>query len=126
MSLPTSLRAYEDCRKLFEAAAADAKGARALTGTYDSAVHLRSRMHYFRSLDRKANAEVYKPGHPMHGQSLYDVFVVQIIPDEDGQYWLYITSRASQILLIENLSEVDDLIESEGHEVHMIEDKSNG
>lgn len=126
MSLPTSLRAYEDCRKLYEAAAADPKGARACLGTHESCINMRTRMHYFRSLDRDANAQMYPSGHHMHGVSAYDDYVIQIMPDEDGQFWLYLQPRSARILHIEGLSEVGDLIDTEGTEVFAIEDKSNG
>jgi len=126
MSLPTSLRSYADCAKLYDAAAADPKGARARLGTYSACLNMRTRMHYFRNLDRKSNADIYPTDHPMHGTSAYDDFVVQIFPDEDGEHWLYITRRSTQVLDIEGLSEVGDLIEVEGHEVHLIEDKTNG
>ncbi len=126
MSLPHSLRAYEDCRSLYEAASADPKGARARLGTYDACINMRTRMHYFRKLDRDANAETYPRGDPMHGVSSYDDYVCRIIPDEDNEFWLYVEPRSGQILNIEGLSGVGDLIEVEGHEVHLIEDKSNG
>lgn len=126
MSMPTSLRAYRDCEELYARAAADPKGARACLGTYESAVQMRTRMHYFRKLDREANLTIYPTGHPMHGESTYDEFVVQIIRDEDDEFWLYITPRSARILAIEGLSEVGELIEAEGEEVHQIEDHSNG
>lgn len=109
MSLPNSLRAYEDCRTLFDAAMADPKGARANLGTNDTCLNMRTRMHYFRTLDRKANAETYPVGHPMHGVSTYDDLVIQIFPDEDDEYWLYVSKRSAKILAIEGLSEVPDL-----------------
>ena len=88
MSLPTSLRSYIDCQKVFEAAVADPKGARVCLGTYDACINMRSRMHYFRKLDRNANADTYPEGHPMHGVSAYDDFVIQIRPDTAGEFWL--------------------------------------
>lgn len=124
MSMPNSLLAYQDCRQLFEAAAADPKGARACLGQESSCIHMRTRMHYFRAMDRNANAETYPKGHPMHGVSVYDELVVQIFPDEDGQYWLYIQPRSAHILTIEGLSEVGGLIEVDGAEVHLLEDHS--
>ena len=125
MSLPTSLRAYEDCRKLYEAATQDPKGARACLGTYESCVNMRTRMHYFRALDRDANANMYPGDHPMHGVSAYDDYVIQIMPDEDRQFWLYVQPRSARILVIEGLSEVGDLIDTTGEEVLAIEDRSS-
>lgn len=126
MSLPTSLRAYADCQKLFESATADPKGARACLGAYEACVNMRTRMHYFRSLDRDSNANIYPKDHPMHGVSAYDDYVVQIIEDEDGMHWLYVQPRSAKILVIEGLSDVGDLIDTTGEEVRMLEDKTNG
>jgi len=126
MSLPTSLRAYEDCKTLYEAATNDPKGVRAKLGLYESCINMRTRMHYFRKLDREANANTYPVDHHMHGVSVYDDFVIQILQDEDKEFWLYIQPRSGKILAIEGLSEVGDLIDVECEEVHLIEDQTNG
>lgn len=132
MSQINSLRAYDDCLKAFEAALADPKGARVLCGTYEAAMNMRTRMHYFRNLDRKANGSTYPVDHPQHGTSVYDPYVVRNpIPDEDGAWWLYIEPRASGDMVIEGLSDTPALLDanitdSEAHEVHLIEDKTNG
>lgn len=123
--------AYDDCRTIFEKAMADPKGARAKTGTYDAAMQLRTRMNYFRTLDRRSNAEIYPADNPMHGQSLYDTYVCQIERDEDGEFWLYVVPRMAKVLALEGISDGGDLIDInptdvEAHEVHMIEDKTNG
>lgn len=130
MSQINSLKAYTDCRELFEAALADPKGARALLGTQEACINMRTRMHYFRKLDREANERIYPAGDPMHGTSIYDPYVVQLIMDEDKEWWMYVSPRA-KALHIEGLSEVPDLIDanvidSEAHEVHQIEDQTNG
>lgn len=124
MSMPNSLRAYEDCRSLFDAAIADPKGARGKLGTIEACINMRTRMHYFRSLDRNQNASVYPLESPLHGTSIYDPLVVQILKDEDGDFWLYVQPRSAQVLMIEGLSEVGDLIDVEGDEVRLIEDKT--
>lgn len=127
MSQIKSLRAYTDCQKLFEAAMADPKGARCLVGTQDACTNMRTRMHYFRKLDRDANEATYPAGDPMHGTSMYDPYVVRILPDEDGSWWIYVEPRANADMIIEGLSEVPPLIditEGEAHEVHAIEDHS--
>lgn len=132
MSLPTTLGAYRECEDLFEKAAADPKGVRAQVASQEAAINLRSRLHYFRKLDREANEKTYPADHPAHGQSIYDDFVVQMYPDEDragGKWWLYIQPRSSKILAIESLSEdgvEPTTIDGEGHEVHQIEDHTNG
>ncbi len=131
MSLPTSLSAYQDCQELFDKAVSGAKGARFKLNSFEACVQLRTRLHYFRKLDRGSNAEVYPPGHPQHGQSIYDQYVVQIIPDADfrqtGEHWIYISRRTSAILVSETLDDDDVLIENgEATEIHLIEDRSNG
>lgn len=126
MSQINSLRAYTDCEKLFAAALADPKGARAMLNTQDACINMRTRMHYYRSLDRNANAKTYPEDHPQHGVSIYDPYIVQMFPDEDGKWWLYVTPRDANLLTIEGLSETPPLMDAEGHEVHQLEDHSNG
>lgn len=131
MSQINSLRAYTDCQALFDAATNDPKGARALIGTWEQCINMRTRMHYFRKLDREANEKTYPPDHPAHGTSTYDPYVVRLLPDEDGQWWVYVQPRAPD-MIIEGLSEGGDQLidlnvtDTEAHEVHQIEDKSNG
>lgn len=105
MSLPQTIGAYTDCSELFERAAADERGARACLGTYEACIQMRTRMHYFRLLDRRANSETYPKGDPMHGASTYDGYVVQLQKDQDEEWWLYVQPRSSKILAIEGLSE---------------------
>lgn len=129
MTLPTSLRAYPDCEALWDAALADPSGARGCSGSYESAINMRSRMHYYRNLLRKQNRDLFPEGHPQHGTSVYDHLFVQIFPDEDGQYWLYVQPRDGKLLAIEGLSDTPPLIETTptdttAHEVHQIEDHS--
>lgn len=132
MSQINSLRAYDDCVKVFEQALADPKGARVRCGTQEAAMNFRTRMHFYRKLDRNANAKTYPVDHPQHGTSIYDPYVVRNpIPDEDGQWWLYVEPRASSNLVVEGLSDTPALLEAnvtdtEAHEVHLIEDKSHG
>jgi hypothetical protein len=124
MSVPTSLASYRDCQSLYEKAAKDPAGIRAKLGTYDSCVHMRTRMHYFRKLDRDANAATYPVGHHMHGVSPYDDFVIQINRDEDDEFWLYVTARSAKILTIESLHTGEE-IEAEAIEVFAIAAPTN-
>ena len=129
MSQINSLRAYTDCEKLFDAATKDTKGARARIGTQEQCINMRTRMHYFRTLDRKANEKTYPSDHPSHGTSIYDPYVVRLLPDEDGEWWVYVQPRAPDDMVIEGLSDTPDLIDvnvtdSEAHEVHQLEDQS--
>lgn len=131
MTLPTSLAAYPDCAQLWDAALADSSGARGCAGSYESAINMRSRMHYYRNLLRKQNLTVYPPEHPRHGTSAYDHLYIQLFPDEDGQYWLYVQPRDGKLLAIEGLSDTPPLLEAtptiidgEAHEIHQIENLS--
>lgn len=128
MSQINSLLAYGDCQRLFEAALADPKGARALIGTYEQCMNMRTRMHYFRNLDRKANHATYPEGHMLHGTSRFDPLVVRDpVRDEDNRWWIYVEPRGSAEMIIEGLSDGGlEFIDSEGAEVKFIEDKSNG
>lgn len=128
MSQINSLLAYGDCEKLFKAALADPKGARAMIGTYEQCMNLRTRMHYFRNLDRRANKSIYPVDHMLHGTSVYDPYVVRDpIRDEDGKWWLYVEPRTAADMVIEGLSEGGlDFIDAESEEVRFIEDKTNG
>lgn len=125
MSLPTSLGSYLDCRALYDAALADPLGARACLGTEGAALNMRSRMHYFRSLDRSANAEIYPRGDPKHGVSIYDDYQITILSDTAGEFWLYIRSYSAKVLAIEGLSQVEP-VDVDGEEVRLIEDRTDG
>lgn len=131
MSQINSLRAYTDCEALFKSALADPKGARCLLGEQSACINMRTRMHYFRKLDRQANARTYPADHAMHGTSVYDSYVVQMIMDVDRAWWLYVVPRTAEGMVIEGLSDVPDLLDAnvldgEAHEVHALEDHSNG
>lgn len=123
MSQINSLRAYTDCEKLFRAALDDPKGARCQIGTEAQCINMRTRMHYFRKLDRAANEGTYPEGHAMHGTSVYDPYVVRIIPDEDGLWWMYVEPRSAD-MIIEGLSDTPPLLDVEGTEALAIEDHS--
>lgn len=108
MTLSNSLSAYRDCRELFEQAAEDTAGCRASIPNYNAGVHLRMRMNYFRKLDRRANAEIYEHGHPLHGASAFDEFDISIKEDTEGAWWIYVQRRQSMLGVIEKLSEVEE------------------
>ena len=127
MSQINSLLAYDDCRRAFEAALADPRGARVLIGTHDMCMNMRTRMHYFRKLDREANEKTYPLDHMLHGTSIYDPYRVRIVGDEDQNFWIYVEPRDAA-MVIEGLSEPhlleDNMVDVESSEVHLIEDKT--
>ncbi len=125
MSQINSLRAYDDCRKVFEAALTDPKGARARVGDQGMAMNMRTRMHYFRNLDREANKITYPEDNPNYGTSVYDAYVVRLYPDEDKAWWVYVEPRGAADMVIEGLSETDPLIESTATEVLSIAEPAN-
>ena len=122
MSMPNALRAYQDCEKMFNIALSGAKGARFKLNTEDECINLRTRLHYYRKLDREANEIAYPLGEPLHGQSVYDEYTVQIIPEDGGNaHWLYITKRGANILAVETLDADHTLIDLEDYnEVKLI------
>lgn len=131
MSLPNSLKAYTDVQRMFEKAEQGTKGARFKLSTREECINLRTRLHYYRTLDREANAKTYPADHHLHGQSPFDEFVVQIVPDQDAGHWIYIVRRGANILAEELLDSDDFLLDvaptdTEGVEIHQLEDHSNG
>lgn len=107
MTLPTSILAYEDCRQLFEAAMEDLKGARMKCEDYDAAFHLRSRLHYYRTLHRMENAVTYTEDHPMFGKSEFDKITVKI-KNIDNEFFIYLNRNDNPSGEIEKLSNVED------------------
>jgi hypothetical protein len=72
-----SLRTYDDCKELFDAAVAQ-NGIRITCTRGGQAVNLRARLNHFRTLDRESMAEIYPTDHPKHGISAYDPFVIRL------------------------------------------------
>lgn len=103
MPMPTSPLSYSDCYQLFDAAVADAKGARVCKGAKAHAEHFRFRCNYARKINRDENARTYERGHPLHGRSEYDQVTLTLREDTDGLWWVY----AEQIPDIE--SEIEPL-----------------
>lgn len=111
MSLSTSLLSYTDCLELFEAALGDSLGARLDFTSPSAAQYFVSRLHQCRVLDRRKNAETYKPGERFYGRSVYDSLVCRIKPGTIGDvdvWWVYIEHAAQKIEGYQKLSEVED------------------
>lgn len=121
MSLPQSLGSYRDCQDLLTKAASSSLGVRVCFASEEAAIQKRSRIHYFRVLDRKSNAKTYPEGHHLHGTSAYDDFYCSIRVDTAGEWWLYIQRRSDEVLAIEPLGD-ENLIEVESTEVKFLED----
>lgn len=108
MSISKSMGAYGDCRDLFEKADEDDKGCRIYIGDQGHAQHFVMRMHQARELIRKENRQLYEPGHPMHGTSIYDKFKVSKKPDHQDKYWVYVEKIELNLGAVQNLSELVD------------------
>lgn len=104
MTTSTSRLSYEDCERLFEAAEADAAGARMKVPDFNAGTHFKMRMHSFRQIDRRENRQVYvnQPDHPMYGRSVYDRFIVTV-DNVDGEWYVYVKRT------LENLGEIERL-----------------
>jgi len=107
VSLPTSRQAYQDCFDLFDKAIEDPKGIRFKVADYDEAFRMRQRLHYARSLDRKANETMYEPGMKMHGCSIYDPIAVRIKELKSGTY-LYVEPIDLDHDKVETLSDLEE------------------
>lgn len=115
MTIPTNRMSYHDVYEKFDLAMEDPKGIRIPFDTRGEAQHYQMRMHNARSVDRRENAKMYERGHPLHGQSSYDVLQVRIRQGEDETWFVYIEPKDKYIGEVEMLSEIE--IEGEFEEV---------
>jgi hypothetical protein len=100
---------YTDCYDIFEKAMEDPAGIRIPFDTEAAAKHYRMRMHNARAVDRRENIQTYDKGHPMHGQSSYDILTLTIKIGEDATAFLYIEPKNKHLAIdeIEKLSEIE-------------------
>lgn len=89
MTLPNTPMAYTDCYDLLDKAIEDPRGIRVEMKNVDAATFFRMRIHQARAIDRKANAQTYEPGQPLHNASTYDKLAIRIRKMHD-KWWLYI------------------------------------
>lgn len=82
MSLPQSLKVYDDVRIVLDQML-EHTGGKIPCGSHKEATALRAKFNYFRVLDRRFNAQIYPPDHPMNGKSPYDCFMFRIEPGSD-------------------------------------------
>lgn len=106
MAGSTSRLSYQDCFELYDKALAAAKGIRHRAGSKDAAMHLKSRLHYARSIDRKDNREVYDEGEPLYGRSAYDPITIRL-RQHGGAWWLYLLRVDKIEYHTENIGEDD-------------------
>lgn len=108
MSIPMSRQSYGDCYELMEKALEDEKGVRVCMNTEDKATFFRMRCHTARQLHRKDNMQIYKPGDPMYGASIYDKLTFRIKEDEDGEFWVYAEKTELEPGAVESLSGLEN------------------
>jgi hypothetical protein len=78
--------AYEDCYALLDRALASKRGVQKICSSQEEALYLRGRLNQARTVDRRQNALIYEPGHPLHNHSEY--YKVSIKVEEDSGRWL--------------------------------------
>lgn len=111
MTAPTTRLSYGDAYEALDLAKDDAKGIRLKQKDYASAATFRSRIHYARQVDRKDNLDIYDPGDPLFGRSVYDTLVVRLKQDTEGEWWVYIEHATIANMVVESLSEAEDAAE---------------
>ena len=108
MPTSTSRLSYPDCEAFLNLAIEDEKGARIPFLTEGMANQFRVRLNYFRTLVRNDNREIHPArDDPMHGRSEYDVLQFTILPDDEGEWWVYARQNRIDEGIVEKLSEVE-------------------
>jgi hypothetical protein len=105
MMINRSPNAYRDCIEAFDRALETPKGIKIPCVSRGHAIRLRQRFNYCRYLDRDRSKDIYQPGDPMYGLSVYDTLELRIpkkgAPDAAT---LYIEPRLVENL---NIQEID-------------------
>lgn len=108
MSLPTQLGAYESEIELFDRALEDEVGVRVNFGTdHAKAKQFQLRLHQARSLQRAQNRRLYPIGDKQYDTSPWEGYIVKVLQDVAGEWWVYICKRSTEIGDVENLSEIE-------------------
>lgn len=113
MAKSSSRLSYGDCYELLDKALAGTKGSRIKVVDRSAAVHLRSRLHYARALDRQDNESVYPEGHALRGRSPYDPLIIKIRKEVSG-YWVYMIKSDHMQYTVEDIGEGDGIIKGSG------------
>lgn len=104
MAFNIGTNAFEDVKEIFLRALETPKGIKVKCHTRAEAINLRSRLNYYRQMDRNENKKVYPPDHPQHGGSVYDKLILRIPPrDSEDQDTIFIQQRSTIGLVIEDL-----------------------
>ena len=96
MTISTSKSSYADCYDLFDRALESRQGIRTSVPDPGAGYHLRTRLHYARTLSRREAQEIYTEDHPAYGLSPYDPLRISAPREAEGKWWVYIEPRAIQ------------------------------
>lgn len=107
MALSNQIAAYEDCFDLYETAAADPIGARAMFRTESEAKLMQLRMNQARVLERDEAKRLYPREDHRWNKSGYDNLANRIREGADGSWWLYVERHGQDIVTVETLSDLD-------------------
>lgn len=95
---------FDAVRELFDRALLEPRGLKITRETRAGAFSLRAKLNKFRLHDRKANKEIYAPGHMLHNHSLYDGFELRIPPPGNAdETCLYIERPSILDYIVESL-----------------------
>ena|SRR5258706_8723513 len=108
MSISNSRLSYTDCYEFLDKAIEDDKGVRVPLGEWAKANFFRMRCHQARSITKKDNREIYQPGDPQYGVSIYDVITIRLKEDEAGEWWVYAEKNLLEPGTVESLSELGE------------------
>ena len=107
MSGSSSILAYIDCFDVMDRALDEPIGVRLRCDSESSAIYQRMRFNNARSIDRKANLEIYEKGHKLHGRSVYDQLKITY-SFSSGYWWVALTRITMEAFHIESLGGRND------------------
>jgi len=105
MSLSNSRLAYTDCYELLDKALDEPRGIRVEVPDLNAATYLRMRIQHARAINRAENEKTFPdPADPLHGRSVYDIFVVRI-EDAGDHAWVYLDKQKVELGKVESIPE---------------------
>jgi prolyl oligopeptidase PreP (S9A serine peptidase family) len=101
MSQPKSIKAYTDCEKQFELAAASERGIAITFESRGEATRFMQKMNMYRVLLRKQSRQVYEVTDPKYGISPFDHF--QLTKDKENDCRVMIKPYNLDVVKVEKL-----------------------
>ena len=89
MSLTSQPGAYTDCYTLYERAI-ESNGMRVPFPDESSARYFQMRMNQARVIRRNESRRIYPPDNHLYNTSEFDTLKVQVLPDTEGEWWVYV------------------------------------